>query len=109
MDSGEHTFTTRYKTGAPIPWNSLEARQSAARRSAVGYDPIDLFARIGMIIVAMSTGALAGTPVSGVFIRNETLPNFRHLILFSGIMALVGSGFFAAARLIQSRKLWAAV
>ncbi|KAJ7923776.1 major facilitator superfamily domain-containing protein [Mycena leptocephala] len=65
--------------------------------------------RVGMIFVAMSTGALAGTPIGGVFIRSSTLPNFRHLILFSGIMALVGSAFFSVARLIQSRKLWAAI
>jgi hypothetical protein len=36
-----------------------------------------------MIFVAMSTGALAGTPIGGVFIRTSTLPNFEHLILFS--------------------------
>ncbi|KAJ7615662.1 major facilitator superfamily domain-containing protein [Mycena polygramma] len=66
-------------------------------------------ARIGMIFVAMSTGALAGTPIGGVFIRDPTLPNFKHLILFSGIMAFVGSGFFLVARLIQSRKLCAAI
>ncbi|KAJ7793882.1 hypothetical protein B0H14DRAFT_3093907 [Mycena olivaceomarginata] len=65
-------------------------------------------ARIGMVFVGMSTGALAGTPIGGVFIRDPTVANFRHLILFSGIMALVGSGFFAA-RLMQSRKLFAAV
>ncbi|KAJ6530944.1 major facilitator superfamily domain-containing protein [Mycena vulgaris] len=66
-------------------------------------------ARVGMAFVFMSTGALAGTPLGGVFIRTETLPNFRHLILFSGIMALVGSGFFGAARFIRSPKLLAAV
>ncbi|KAJ7245359.1 major facilitator superfamily domain-containing protein [Mycena haematopus] len=66
-------------------------------------------ARIGMIFVAMSTGALAGTPIGGVFIRQTTVPNFKHLILFSGIVALVGSGFFWVARLMQSRKFWAAV
>ncbi|KAJ7841477.1 major facilitator superfamily domain-containing protein [Mycena olivaceomarginata] len=49
-------------------------------------------ARIGMVFVGMSTGALAGTPIGG-----------------GGIMALVGSGFFFAARLMQSRKLFAAV
>lgn len=40
-------------------------------------------ARIGMAFVFMSTGALAGTPIGGVFISSKTLPNFRHLILFS--------------------------
>ncbi|KAJ7133375.1 major facilitator superfamily domain-containing protein [Mycena epipterygia] len=66
-------------------------------------------ARVGMSFVFMSTGALAGTPIGGVFIRNDTLPNFGHLILFSGIMALVGSGFFWAARFFRSGKLLAAV
>ncbi|KAJ6453179.1 major facilitator superfamily domain-containing protein [Mycena sanguinolenta] len=66
-------------------------------------------ARIGMIFVAMSTGAFAGTPIGGVFIRQTTVPHFRHLILFSGIMALVGSFFFWVARLMQSRKIFAAV
>ncbi|KAJ7704777.1 major facilitator superfamily domain-containing protein [Mycena rosella] len=66
-------------------------------------------ARSGMAFVFMSTGALAGTPIGGVFIRDETLPNFRHLILFSGIMALVGSAFFGAARFIRAPRLRAAV
>ncbi|KAJ7456715.1 major facilitator superfamily domain-containing protein [Mycena galericulata] len=66
-------------------------------------------ARVGMAFVFMSTGALAGTPIGGVFIKSETLPNFRHLILFSGIMGLVGSGFFFAARFIRSRTLLAAI
>ncbi|KAJ7174135.1 major facilitator superfamily domain-containing protein [Mycena crocata] len=65
--------------------------------------------RVGMSFVFMSTGALAGTPIGGVFIRDSTLPNFRHLILFSGIIALVGSGFFWTARLIRSKKLLVAV
>ncbi|KAJ7704772.1 major facilitator superfamily domain-containing protein [Mycena rosella] len=66
-------------------------------------------ARSGMAFVFMSTGALAGTPIGGVFIRDEALPNFRHLILFSGIIALVGSAFFGAARFIRSPRLRAAV
>ncbi|KAJ7439084.1 major facilitator superfamily domain-containing protein [Mycena latifolia] len=66
-------------------------------------------ARVGMAFVFMSTGALAGTPIGGVFIRQETIPNFRHLILFSGIMALVGSALFGVARFVKGRKLWAAV
>jgi hypothetical protein len=31
----------------------------------------------------MATGALAGTPIGGVFTRRTTLPNLSHLILFS--------------------------
>ncbi|KAJ6622513.1 major facilitator superfamily domain-containing protein [Mycena sp. CBHHK59/15] len=66
-------------------------------------------ARVGMAFVFMSSGALAGTPIGGVFIRTETVPNFKHLILFSGIMALVGSAFFTLARCIRSRVLFAAI
>ncbi|KAJ7205291.1 hypothetical protein GGX14DRAFT_368153, partial [Mycena pura] len=66
-------------------------------------------ARVGMCFAFMSTGVLAGTPPGGVFIRTRALPQFRHLILFSGLMALVRSGFFIAARLMRSRKLLAAV
>ncbi|KAJ7482962.1 major facilitator superfamily domain-containing protein [Mycena galericulata] len=66
-------------------------------------------ARIGLAFVFMSTGALAGTPLGGVFIRKDTIPDFQHLILFSGIMALIGSGFFGAARFIRSRTLFAIV
>ncbi|KAJ7232820.1 major facilitator superfamily domain-containing protein [Mycena rebaudengoi] len=66
-------------------------------------------ARVGMVFMFMSTGALAGTPIAGLFIHDKTIPNFRHLILFSGLAALVGSGFFCIARGIQSRKLFAAV
>ncbi|KAJ7672831.1 major facilitator superfamily domain-containing protein [Mycena rosella] len=66
-------------------------------------------ARMGMVFVFMSTGAFAGTPIGGVFIRENTIPNFRHLILFSGIMALVGSFFFGVARFIRGSKLVAVV
>ncbi|KAJ7728580.1 hypothetical protein DFH07DRAFT_782167 [Mycena maculata] len=66
-------------------------------------------ARVGMLFAFMSTAALAGTPIGGIFIRAATLPNFRHLILFSGIMALVGSGFAFAARFIRSRTLVKAI
>ncbi|KAJ7059228.1 major facilitator superfamily domain-containing protein [Mycena amicta] len=66
-------------------------------------------ARIGMSFAFMSTAALAGTPIGGVFIRTTTVHNFRHLILYSGVLALAGSGFFIAARLFRSRKLFVAV
>ncbi|KAJ7232821.1 major facilitator superfamily domain-containing protein [Mycena rebaudengoi] len=66
-------------------------------------------ARMGMVFMFMSTGALAGTPLGGLFIRDITIPNFRHLALFSGLVALVGSAFFCAARVIQSRKAFVAV
>ncbi|KAJ6549590.1 major facilitator superfamily domain-containing protein [Mycena vulgaris] len=72
----------------------------------VQISPLDeVGARVGMLVAFMSTGALAGPPLAGVFIRDETLPNFRHLILFSGVMALVGSVFYWAARLVQSTKV----
>ncbi|KAJ7160340.1 major facilitator superfamily domain-containing protein [Mycena filopes] len=100
--------------------------------SIVTISPIsEVGARIGMAFIFMSTAAISGTPIGGVFIRTKSVPNFRHLILFSvrplfplllvspsdiclvqylqGIIALVGSGFFWAARLIRSRKLFAAV
>jgi hypothetical protein len=38
---------------------------------------------VGMVFMFMSTGALAGTPIAGLFIHDKTIPNFRHLILFS--------------------------
>ncbi|KAJ7626115.1 major facilitator superfamily domain-containing protein [Roridomyces roridus] len=66
-------------------------------------------ARIGMAFVFMSTGAFAGTPIGGVFITTPTVKNFQHLILFSGIMGLVGSAFFFAARLTKERKLFVAI
>ncbi|KAF7332305.1 Monocarboxylate permease-like protein [Mycena kentingensis (nom. inval.)] len=66
-------------------------------------------ARIGMAFAFMSTGALAGSPIGGLFIKTPTVPHFRHLILYSGVMALAGSGFFFAARMLRSRTLLAAV
>nr|GAT48808.1 monocarboxylate permease-like protein [Mycena chlorophos] len=76
----------------------------------VAISPIsEIGARIGMAFAFMSTAALAGTPIGGVFIRKTTVGNFRHLILFSGVFALAGTAFFAAARLLRSRKLWVAV
>ncbi|KAF8215373.1 major facilitator superfamily domain-containing protein, partial [Mycena galopus ATCC 62051] len=49
-------------------------------------------ARVGMIFFAMATGALAGTPIGGVFIKDPTVPNFKHLILFSEY-GISGLGF----------------
>ncbi|TFK36298.1 major facilitator superfamily domain-containing protein [Crucibulum laeve] len=46
--------------------------------------PIDrIGARIGMLFAFLSFGALAGTPIGGVFIRDTTIENFRHLILYT--------------------------
>ncbi|KAF7290764.1 Monocarboxylate permease-like protein [Mycena indigotica] len=76
----------------------------------VSISPIhEVGARIGMSFGFMSTAAIAGTPIGGVFIRTTTVHNFRHLILYSGVFAVVGSVFFCAARVLRSRKLWAAV
>jgi MFS transporter, MCT family, solute carrier family 16 (monocarboxylic acid transporters), member 10 len=36
-----------------------------------------------MMFAFMSTGALAGTPVGGVFIKQPTVEHFKTLILFS--------------------------
>ena len=46
--------------------------------------PIDkIGARIGTLFMFMSFGALAGTPIGGVFIRERTKDHFQHLIAFS--------------------------
>jgi hypothetical protein len=36
-----------------------------------------------MMFAFMSTGALAGTPLGGVFIKEATVEHFKKLILFS--------------------------
>ena len=36
-----------------------------------------------MLFATLSTAALAGTPIGSVFIRDTTVDNFKHLILYS--------------------------
>ncbi|KAH8826443.1 major facilitator superfamily domain-containing protein [Flagelloscypha sp. PMI_526] len=66
-------------------------------------------AAIGMAYIFMSTGALAGTPLTALFIKDLTLENFRHLILFSGIVGVAGSLLIWTARFKLNRKLFIAV
>ncbi|KAK0187583.1 hypothetical protein F5146DRAFT_934693, partial [Armillaria mellea] len=68
-------------------------------------------ARIGMMFVFMSFGALAGTPIGGVFIWTKTVENFHRLILFSisGIVGLGGSMVLFLARFSLERKVFVIV
>ncbi|KAF8815618.1 MFS general substrate transporter [Phlegmacium glaucopus] len=71
--------------------------------------PVDrVGARIGMLFATLSTGALAGTPIGGVFIRDPTVANFKHLILYTGVLGLAGSAFLIAAR-FKCDSRWRAV
>ncbi|KAF9048047.1 MFS general substrate transporter [Hymenopellis radicata] len=63
-------------------------------------------ARIGMMFATMSSGAFAGTPIGGVFIKTKTLDNFHHLILFSGVVGLAGSFFLFLARFSLERRVF---
>ncbi|KAF9073362.1 monocarboxylate permease [Rhodocollybia butyracea] len=64
-------------------------------------------ARIGGTYAFMASATLAGTPISGVFIQDQTKANFQRLILFSGIMSLVGALLLCVARLIRNKNLLA--
>ncbi|KAF9073358.1 major facilitator superfamily domain-containing protein [Rhodocollybia butyracea] len=64
-------------------------------------------ARIGGTYAFMASATLAGTPISGLFIEDQTKPNFQRLILFSGIMSLVGALLLCVARFIRNRNLFA--
>ncbi|TFK64870.1 MFS general substrate transporter [Pluteus cervinus] len=65
--------------------------------------------RIGMVFAFMSFGALTGTPLGGIFIYHQTADNFHRLVLFSGIMGLVGSMFLFISRLLRNRNIFAVV
>ncbi|KIK56224.1 hypothetical protein GYMLUDRAFT_263738 [Collybiopsis luxurians FD-317 M1] len=70
--------------------------------------PIERFgARVGGTYAFMSSATLAGTPISGLFIRDQTRENFGNLILFSGIMSLVGALLICVSRFIRNQKLFA--
>ncbi|KAA1469651.1 MFS general substrate transporter [Dentipellis sp. KUC8613] len=72
--------------------------------------PLDrIGGRIGMLFATLSFGALAGTPIGGVFIRTESREHFQHLILYTGILCLAGSVFLIAARISCDRRLFARV
>ncbi|KIK56223.1 hypothetical protein GYMLUDRAFT_47255 [Collybiopsis luxurians FD-317 M1] len=62
-------------------------------------------ARIGGSYAFMSSATLAGTPISGVFIKDQTTENFRNLVLFSGVMSLVGTLLICVSRFIRNKKL----
>ncbi|KAJ3771663.1 major facilitator superfamily domain-containing protein [Lentinula raphanica] len=64
-------------------------------------------ARIGGTYAFMASATLAGTPISGIFIKEQTEDNFDKLILFSGIMSLVGTVLLLVARIIRKRNLFA--
>ncbi|KAJ3868323.1 major facilitator superfamily domain-containing protein [Lentinula novae-zelandiae] len=66
-------------------------------------------ARLGSIYAFMASACLAGTPIGGMFIRTRTEANFKHLILFSGLMAFVGAAFLFAARMLRDRRVFAIV
>ncbi|KAF9049447.1 major facilitator superfamily domain-containing protein [Rhodocollybia butyracea] len=69
--------------------------------------PIDrVGARLGSLYAFMATACLAGTPVGGVFITTSTVTNYKHLILFSGLMAFVGAAFLFAARMVHDRRVF---
>ncbi|TFK52654.1 MFS general substrate transporter [Heliocybe sulcata] len=65
-------------------------------------------ARIGMLFGFLSTAALAGTPIGGVFIREQNRVNFQHLILYTGVMGIAGSIFLLAAKL-KCNSRWNAI
>jgi len=76
----------------------------------VQLSPIDrVGGRIGMLLTFLSTGALLGSPIGGLFIRTESADNFQRLVLFTGIVALVGSFCLVAARFTCDKRLWVAV
>jgi len=62
-------------------------------------------ARIGMLFATLSFGALAGTPIGGIFIRQTTVANFGHLILYTGCFILAGSFVLLLARLKCNSRL----
>ncbi|KAJ3866562.1 MAG: major facilitator superfamily domain-containing protein [Lentinula lateritia] len=64
-------------------------------------------ARIGGTFAFMASATLAGTPISGLFIKEQTKDNFDKLILFSGIMSLVGTALLLVSRLVRNRNLFA--
>ncbi|KIK56226.1 hypothetical protein GYMLUDRAFT_76191 [Collybiopsis luxurians FD-317 M1] len=66
-------------------------------------------ARLGSMYAFMASACLAGTPIGGLFIRTQNEENFKHLILFTGLMALVGGGFLFAARMIMDRRVFAII
>ncbi|KAI0051405.1 MFS general substrate transporter [Auriscalpium vulgare] len=65
--------------------------------------------RIGMLFATLSFGALAGTPIGGLFIKTHTRENFQRLIIYTGVLGLVGAAFLILARLRCERRLLARV
>lgn len=65
--------------------------------------------RVGMVFAFISGGALAGSPLGGLFIKDPTPDNFHRLILFSGIMSLGGASLLLVARFIRDRRIFVIV
>ncbi|KAG7086549.1 hypothetical protein E1B28_002498 [Marasmius oreades] len=66
-------------------------------------------ARIGGTYAFMAPATFAGTPITGIFIRKQTIPNFQHLILFSAVGALIGTAFLFVSRFIKERRVFAVI
>ncbi|KAL0070602.1 hypothetical protein AAF712_002443 [Marasmius tenuissimus] len=66
-------------------------------------------ARIGGTFFFMAPATLAGTPITGIFIKTQTIANFQHLILFSAVVGLFGTSLLFTSRFILERKIFAVI
>ncbi|KAI3607509.1 monocarboxylate permease-like protein [Moniliophthora roreri] len=72
--------------------------------------PIDkVGARIGGTYAFMAPATFAGTPITGIFIRSQTIDNFQNLILFSGVVSLIGTALLFASRFLIDRRILSTV
>lgn len=64
---------------------------------------------LGSIFTVAAVATLAGSPTAGAFLKQVDQRHFNSLIIFTGVLVLVGSAFFGLARIVHSRRLWAKI
>ncbi|KAF4568336.1 hypothetical protein EYR40_010261 [Pleurotus pulmonarius] len=75
--------------------------------AAVGQiSPVEkLGARMGTFFLPTAVATLVGTPIGGVFVRHGTKAEYHNVVVFAGVMVLVGSVFLSVSRFLCSRDL----
>ena len=65
--------------------------------------------RIGSIFTVAAVATLAGTPTAGAFLKEIDQSHLDSLIIFTGVLVLVGAIFFVLTRIVHSRRAWAKI
>ncbi|KAL7750344.1 hypothetical protein RI367_004117 [Sorochytrium milnesiophthora] len=69
--------------------------------------PESMGARLGTFLGVAAIGAVAGPPIAGTLLSPPTIDGYHHMIIFAGVMLLVGALFLMLGRFWCCRKILA--